>query len=162
MYLGTPGLLIDAFARSALWRMGLNYRHGTGHGVGAALNVHEGPMSISPRLMITYPLSGGMVVSNEPGYYEDGKFGIRIENLVTVVEADTPFHFGDAKFFTFQCLTLHPLQRSLMWLEDLTEEELAWVNRYHQTVWERVSPRLEAHPEVKEWLRQKTTHINRS
>lgn len=107
---GTPGAAIDMLARSALWRMGLNYRHGTGHGVGAALNVHEGPMSISPRMHITHPLTAGMVVSNEPGYYEDGKFGIRIENLVAIREADTPFRFGGMSFFGFERLTLHPIQ----------------------------------------------------
>ena len=76
-----------------MWREGLNYRHGTGHGVGAALNVHEGPQSISTRYHVTAPLQAGMVCSNEPGYYEDGRFGVRIENLAVVEEADTEFRW---------------------------------------------------------------------
>jgi Xaa-Pro aminopeptidase len=90
---GTPGLALDTLARMPLWSEGLNYRHGTGHGVGAALNVHEGPHSISSRYHITVPLEATMVCSNEPGYYEEGGFGIRVENLVVVKEVDTEFRW---------------------------------------------------------------------
>ncbi len=91
---GTPGCALDTLARMHLWKHGLNYRHGTGHGVGAALNVHEGPQSISARFGNTQALLPAMVCSNEPGYYEDGAFGIRIENLFVVVEKETPFRFA--------------------------------------------------------------------
>lgn len=150
---GTPGFLIDSFARHALWKMGLNYRHGTGHGVGAALNVHEGPMSISPRFNVTYPLNAGMVVSNEPGYYEDNGFGIRIENLVAIREAETEFTFGNQKYFCFERLTLHPMQRELIVVEDLAPEERKWIDAYHEDVWKTVGPRMKDGP-AKEWLQK--------
>jgi Xaa-Pro aminopeptidase len=89
----TPGLALDTLARLPLWSEGLNYRHGTGHGVGAALNVHEGPQSISSRTYITTPLEASMVCSNEPGYYEEGGFGIRVENLMVVKEVATEFRW---------------------------------------------------------------------
>ena len=91
---GTAGHVLDILARGPLWKAGLDYRHGTGHGVGAALNVHEGPCGISPRINHT-ALEPGMVLSNEPGYYEDGAFGIRIENLLIVKSVETPNRFGD-------------------------------------------------------------------
>lgn len=140
---GTPGLALDSFARAALWKAGLNYRHGTGHGVGAALNVHEGPQSISTRLHVHTPLDARMVVSNEPGFYEDGKFGIRIENLVVVEEAATKFNFGGQKYFRFRKLTLAPLQRALIDVELLTPAEADWVDAYHAAVRKAVLPRLE-------------------
>lgn len=149
---GTPGFMLDSFARQALWKLGLNYRHGTGHGVGAALNVHEGPMSISPRFNITYPLSEGMVVSNEPGYYEDGAFGIRIENLVSVRSAETPFKFANQAYFTFERLTMHPIQRALIATEMLSADEVAWLNNYHSQVWESLHGRI-ADEKVKAWLK---------
>jgi Xaa-Pro aminopeptidase len=111
---GTKGFVLDAFARSHLWANGLDYRHGTGHGVGAALNVHEGPQGISPRFGNMTPLMPGMILSNEPGYYEDGAFGIRIETLLRVVEAQTKFNFGDTGYLSFDVLTLIPIQKKLM------------------------------------------------
>lgn len=96
----TPGFVLDAFARQHLWKAGMDYGHGTGHGVGAALNVHEGPISISPRWGNTSVLKAGMVVSNEPGYYKEGAFGVRIENLVEVVQAGVGD--GTAKFLAFK------------------------------------------------------------
>lgn len=107
---GIPGFVLDAFARRALWEAGLDYRHGTGHGVGAALNVHEGPQGISPRFGNMTGLQASMVVSNEPGYYEDGAFGIRIENLQIVAEASTAHRFGGTTFLGFERLTLVPIQ----------------------------------------------------
>ena len=160
---GTPGLSLDSFARAALWKAGLNYRHGTGHGVGAALNVHEGPQSISTRLHVHTPLDARMVVSNEPGFYEDGKFGIRIENLVVVEEAETKFNFGGQKYFKFRKLTLAPLQRALIDVELLTPAEADWVDAYHAAVRKAVLPRLE---EVKDeatakWLVAATEPLSR-
>eukprot|EP00884_Botryococcus_braunii_P009047 jgi/Botrbrau1/18143/Bobra.53_1s0015.2 len=154
---GTPGLALDTLARSALWSEGLNYRHGTGHGVGAALNVHEGPHSISTRYYITTPLEAGMIVSNEPGYYEDGAFGIRIENLLAIREAATPFRFGGQSYFCFDRLTLCPIQRKMIDIELLSKKEIDWINAYHAEVWEKVSPRLSG--EVLEWLKSNTAPI---
>ena len=158
---GTPGLALDTLARSALWRLGLNYRHGTGHGVGAALNVHEGPQSISTRLHVHTPLDARMVVSNEPGFYRGdgegdegggggdggagkGGFGIRIENLVAVEEAATKHRFGGQRYFRFRKLTLAPLQRALIDVAALTAAEADWVDAYHSSVRSAVLPRLRA------------------
>ncbi|KAI8470117.1 MAG: hypothetical protein J3K34DRAFT_459008 [Monoraphidium minutum] len=158
---GTPGSAIDALARLPLWEEGLNYRHGTGHGVGAALNVHEGPQSISTRYWITTPLQAraggaGMVCSNEPGYYEDGRFGIRVENLVVVEEADTEFRFGGISFLRFRRLTLVPIQTKMIEPGLMKPEEVAWLDDYHKEVWAAVSPRLADKPKVLEWLRTNT------
>ena len=157
---GTPGLALDTLARMPLWAAGLNYRHGTGHGVGAALNVHEGPQSISTRLHVHTPLEEGMIVSIEPGYYEDGQYGIRIENLVVIVRADTTHSFGGSKFFTFRPLTLAPLQTKLIDVAQLTDGELAWVNEYHAQVWDKISPRVQDEG-VKAWLRKATVPLSR-
>jgi len=156
---GTPGSALDALARTPLWSEGLNYRHGTGHGVGAALNVHEGPQSISTRYWITAGLAAGMVCSNEPGYYEDGRFGVRVENLAVCVEADTPNRFGGATFLKFERLTLCPIQAACIELALLTRAEEAWVDAYHEEVRAAVLPRLDAFgsPEsAKAWLRRST------
>ena len=156
---GTPGCAIDVAARLPLWRMGLNYRHGTGHGVGAALNVHEGPQSISTRYHITTPLAAGMVCSNEPGYYEDGAFGVRVENLALVVEADTEFRFGGASFLRFEPITLVPIQTKMVDLGLMTASDVAWLDAYHARVWDAVAPRLERagdKQEALEWLRANT------
>ncbi|KAK9805604.1 hypothetical protein WJX72_007339 [[Myrmecia] bisecta] len=153
---GTPGLALDTLARVPLWTLGLNYRHGTGHGVGAALNVHEGPQSISTRYFITTPLEAGMVVSNEPGYYEDGAFGIRVENLLVVREAATEFQFG-GKYLAFERLTMCPLQRQMIALEVMSDREIQWVNDYHKEVWEKASPRMSG-PEL-DWLKKHTAPL---
>eukprot|EP00195_Chlamydomonas_chlamydogama_P009509 CAMPEP_0202892282 /NCGR_PEP_ID=MMETSP1392-20130828/2027_1 /ASSEMBLY_ACC=CAM_ASM_000868 /TAXON_ID=225041 /ORGANISM="Chlamydomonas chlamydogama, Strain SAG 11-48b" /LENGTH=683 /DNA_ID=CAMNT_0049576179 /DNA_START=304 /DNA_END=2355 /DNA_ORIENTATION=- len=156
---GTPGAALDTLARLALWREGLNYRHGTGHGVGAALNVHEGPQSISSRYHITTPLQAGMVVSNEPGYYEDGGFGIRVENLVVVKEVDTPNRYGGASYFGFEALTMVPMQTRMVDLALMTPQEEAWLDAYHRQVWEAVSPRLEGNERLLQWLRANTLPV---
>jgi len=153
---GTPGCALDTLARLPLWREGLNYRHGTGHGVGAALNVHEGPISISARFHITAPLSAHMVVSNEPGYYEDGGFGVRIENLVAIREADTPHRFGGIGSLRFEALTLVPIQTKMVEAGIMTPDEVAWLDSYHARVWDAVSPRLAHSPDALEWLRKNT------
>ncbi|KAA6418050.1 MAG: putative Xaa-Pro aminopeptidase P-like [Trebouxia sp. A1-2] len=139
---GTPGLALDTLARAPLWSLGLNYRHGTGHGVGAALNVHEGPHSIS--------------TSNEPGYYEDNAFGIRIENLLHIREADTPFKFGDQSYFGFERLTMIPLQRKMILTDVLSKKEIEWVNSYHKEVWEKVSPRMQHDKDLLAWVKKNT------
>ncbi|GAB4814313.1 hypothetical protein N2152v2_001359 [Parachlorella kessleri] len=154
---GTPGCALDTLARVPLWSMGLNYRHGTGHGVGAALNVHEGPQSISSRFWNTQPLLGAMVCSNEPGYYEDGAFGIRIENLFVVKEADTAFRYGGESYYTCERLTMCPIQKKMIAREVLSEKEVAWVDGYHRQVWEALSPRLSG-AEL-EWLREATSAL---
>ncbi|EEF49835.1 xaa-pro aminopeptidase, putative [Ricinus communis] len=148
----TPGFVLDAFARSSLWKIGLDYRHGTGHGVGAALNVHEGPQSISFRYGNTTPLQKGMIVSNEPGYYEDHAFGIRIENLLHVKEADTPNRFGGIEYLGFEKLTFLPIQTKLVDLSLLSANEIDWLDDYHSQVWEKVSPLLDVDSPAQQWL----------
>ncbi|GER55390.1 Xaa-pro aminopeptidase [Striga asiatica] len=145
-----PGFVLDAFARSSLWKIGLDYRHGTGHGVGAALNVHEGPQSISFRFSNMTPLLKGMVVSNEPGYYEDHAFGIRIENLLYVKEINTPNRFGGVDYLGFEKLTFVPIQTKLVDMSLLSTSEIEWLNDYHKQVWEKVSPLLEG--SAYQWL----------
>lgn len=154
---GTAGFVLDILARSSLWKIGLDYRHGTGHGVGAALNVHEGPQSISARFGVMTGLQKGMILSNEPGYYEDGAFGIRIENLLVVDEVITPNRFGGITYLGFEKLTFVPIQTKLMDLTLLSQEEVDWVNSYHQEVWEKVSPLVEGN--ALEWLRTNTRPI---
>eukprot|EP00929_Paragymnodinium_shiwhaense_P036672 TRINITY_DN19616_c0_g4_i1.p1 TRINITY_DN19616_c0_g4~~TRINITY_DN19616_c0_g4_i1.p1 ORF type:complete len:747 (-),score=158.92 TRINITY_DN19616_c0_g4_i1:159-2303(-) len=155
---GTPGFVVDAFARRSLWEAGLDYRHGTGHGVGAALAVHEGPMSISQRFNITTELDSGMIVSNEPGYYADGEFGIRIENLLVIVEKDTAHRFGDKRYLGFEPLTLVPIQRKFIDKELLNQEEVEYLNAYHSRVRDEIGPLLspEADAEARAWLLRET------
>ncbi|KAK6911546.1 Peptidase M24, C-terminal domain [Dillenia turbinata] len=146
----TPGFVLDAFARSSLWKAGLDYRHGTGHGVGAALNVHEGPQSISFRFGNLTPLQKGMIVSNEPGYYEDHAFGIRIENLLFVKEVETPNRFGGVGYLGFEKLTFFPIQSKLIDISLMSATEIDWLNDYHSQVWEKVSPLLSG--SAHQWL----------
>lgn len=153
---GTPGCALDVLARLPLWSEGLNYRHGTGHGVGAALNVHEGPQSISSRFHITYGLQARMICSNEPGYYEDGAFGVRIENLVSIKEVETANRFGGIPYLGFDCLTLVPIQTKMVDAALMTSAEVAWLDSYHAQVWREISPRLEGSPRALEWLRANT------
>lgn len=157
---GTPGFVLDVLARASLWKIGLDYRHGTGHGVGAALNVHEGPQSISARFGNMTGLEAGMIVSNEPGYYEDRSFGIRIENLLVVHEVETANRFGGVTYLGFEKITFVPIQKNLMDLALLSQEEIDWVNNYHQQVWEKVSPLVEGNALT--WLKQNTRHISKS
>ncbi|XP_070024553.1 aminopeptidase P2 [Nicotiana tabacum] len=155
----TPGFVLDAFARSSLWKVGLDYRHGTGHGVGAALNVHEGPHSISFRFGNMTPLLRGMIVSNEPGYYEDHQFGIRIENLLYVKEVDTPNRFGGIGYLGFEKLTFAPIQTKLVDLSLLSVAEVEWLNSYHSQVWEKVSPLLDG--SARQWLWNNTRPLTK-
>jgi Xaa-Pro aminopeptidase len=146
---GLAGRDLDPLARIALWQAGQDYDHGTGHGVGAFLSVHEGPQRISR--ISTLPLEPGMILSNEPGYYRNGAFGIRIENLVHVVKA-AELEGGDARdMLSFETLTWVPIDRRLILSEMLTGPERAWIDAYHAGVRERLSPRLGAGP-VNAWL----------
>lgn len=151
---GVNGIRLDTLARSALWQAGLDYGHGTGHGVGAYLNVHEGPQSISHRGYV--PLQVGNVLSNEPGYYKDGAYGIRIENLVTVVEAEG-FGQDDRKFLGFETLTLCPIDTRLIEPKLLSEGERKWLNDYHARVYKELAPHLEA--AQSKWLKAATAAI---
>jgi Xaa-Pro aminopeptidase len=153
---GTRGVDIDAFARIALWKAGVDYAHGTGHGVGSYLSVHEGPQSISKRSMVE--LETGMIVSNEPGYYRDDAFGIRIENLVTV-DAPQDIDGGEIAMLGFNTLTLCPIDRNLILPNLLSSDELEWLNNYHQTVYDELSPLIEDNKTL-EWLKSATAKIH--
>jgi len=153
---GTRGYQIDTLARQHLWAEGFDYDHGTGHGVGHFLSVHEGPASISKR-QIDVPLTEGMVLSNEPGYYRADAFGIRIENLELVVETPTN---GDFSVLSFESLTRCPIDKRNINVDMLTRPELAWLNDYHKKVWDEVSPLVEG--DVQEWLRQATLPLSHS
>ena len=143
---GTTGAQIDAFARRPLWEAGLDFDHGTGHGVGAFLSVHEGPQRIAKTG--TVALEPGMILSNEPGYYRAGAYGIRIENLVLVEERTIPG--GERPMLGFETLTLAPLDRSLILSELMSAAEIAWLDAYHARVREALSPDLD--PETRGWL----------
>ena len=147
---GACGSQIDAVAREPMWREGYNYLHGTGHGVGSYLNVHEGPHQIRMEWRPA-PLQAGMTVTNEPGLYLEGKFGVRIENTLLIVPAETTA-FGD--FLKFETLTLAPIDTTPIVLDLLTEEERLWINNYHRRVFETLSPYLEN--DDREWLVQAT------
>ncbi|KMQ45400.1 Peptidase M24, structural domain [Trichophyton rubrum] len=157
---GTTGYAIDSFARQHLWKEGLDYLHGTGHGVGSFLNVHEGPMGIGSRAQYAeVPLSASNVLSNEPGYYEDGNFGIRLENLVICKEVQTAHKFGDKPFLGFESITLVPFCQKLLDASLLTEAERKWVNDYHAKVWEKTSPFFEKDELTTAWLKRETQPI---
>jgi len=147
---GTTGSAIDAFARASLWSHGLDYDHGTGHGVGVYLGVHEGPQRIS-KAPNTIALQPGMIVSNEPGYYKDGEYGIRIENLEVVMPAEA-VGTGDRPMHRFQALTLAPIDRRLVDKSLLSAEETAQFDAYHARVLAEIGPRVE--PEIRAWLEE--------
>ncbi|MEO1703216.1 MAG: aminopeptidase P family protein [Pseudomonadota bacterium] len=152
---GTRGSDLDPLARRALWDQGLDYGHGTGHGIGSYLAVHEGPQSISKRGAA--PLETGMILSNEPGYYKTGSYGIRIENLVYVKPAKVPTD-GEVPVHSFQTLTLCPIDRRLVEGKLLSKEERQWLNRYHARVRRMLSPLIEDQS-VRLWLDQATARI---
>lgn len=148
--IGTTGHALDALARMSLWAHGLDYDHGTGHGVGAYLGVHEGPQRIA-KTPSSIPLDPGMIVSNEPGYYKTGAFGIRIENLQYVTEA-TRIKGGERDMMGFYTLTLAPIDRALIIKKMLNKAEIKWLNKYHKRVRREISPLV--NDEVKQWLRE--------
>jgi Xaa-Pro aminopeptidase len=145
---GLAGRDLDAMARVALWRAGMDYDHGTGHGIGSYLGVHEGPQSLSRRGL--EPLAPGMILSIEPGYYREGAFGIRLENLA-VVRPPEPVAGGDRAMLSFEVLTLAPIDRRLIDASLLDAAERDWLDSYHARVAETLAPLLD--PETARWLR---------
>ena len=153
---GTRGVDLDPLARIALWKAGADYGHGTGHGVGSYLSVHEGPQRISRAAM--QKLLPGMILSNEPGYYRPGAFGIRIENLVHVEEEEM-IEGGDRPMFGFSTLTFCPIDRRLIVVDLLTDEELRWLNDYHAETRDKLLPLIDD-PDVKTWLKRATAPLS--
>lgn len=151
---GTRGYQLDSLARKALWDQGLDYGHGTGHGIGSYLNVHEGPQSVSLR-PIEQALLPGMVLSNEPGLYREGLYGIRIENLVLVVEDEET----RGAFLKMETLTLCPYERELINPNLLEPQEIEWINTYHQRVRKQINPLLNV--EEQEWLAERCAPLSR-
>jgi Xaa-Pro aminopeptidase len=154
---GTTGAQLDSFARQFLWAQGLDFDHGTGHGVGSYLSVHEGPASISK--LGTTALRRGMILSNEPGYYKAGAYGIRIENLVLVVEA-AAVPGAEKPLNAFETLTLAPIERRLIVANMLTPEETEWLDGYHARVAQTLSPLVDA--ETRAWLAAATRPLAQS
>lgn len=158
------GQALDAFARQSLWSQGLDYPHGTGHGVGMFLNVHEGPSSISPKASPDDPgLEAGQILSNEPGFYEDGSFGIRIENLVVTQKAETRFNYKKKGYLKFETITLVPIQLKMIDLSLMTDDEIEWLNNYHATCRQVVGEYLEklGKHDIKQWLIKETEKVVR-
>jgi Xaa-Pro aminopeptidase len=152
---GTAGQQLDSLARRPLWEIGLDFDHGTGHGVGAYLSVHEGPQRIA-KAGSAVPLKPGMIISNEPGYYKTGGYGIRIENLV-VVRVETEKAENGKRWFGFETITRAPFDRRLIDLSLLTAEEVAWVDAYHALVWQDVADHLDE--ATRGWLKQATAPL---
>ena len=151
---GTNGAHIDAFARTALWHEGLDFDHGTGHGVGSFLSVHEGPQRISKISKV--PFEAGMILSNEPGYYREDHYGIRIENLIAV-NPPAKSEDGEREMMSFETLTFAPIDRALIEPNLLSVEERDWLNAYHREVFDKLSSRLQARD--KEWLEAATRGV---
>ncbi|KAM6524750.1 hypothetical protein FALCPG4_010344 [Fusarium falciforme] len=157
---GTTGFALDGLARQHLWKNGLDYRHGTGHGVGSFLNVHEGPIGIGTRVQFAeVALAPGNVLSNEPGYYEDGKYGIRIENIVVVKEIKTKHKFGDKPFLGFEHVTMVPYCRNLIDTKLLTSEEKEWLNAYNAKVVDKTQGYFEGDNVTLAWLKRETVQV---
>ncbi|KAI9374271.1 hypothetical protein BJX61DRAFT_532557 [Aspergillus egyptiacus] len=150
---GTSGFALDVLARQHLWKEGLDFLHGTGHGIGSYLNVHEGPVGIGTRVQYTeVPLAAGNVISDEPGFYEDGKFGIRIENVIMVKEVQTTHKFGERPWLGFEHVTMCPIGLNLIEPSLLSDSEIKWVNDYHAEVWEKTHKFFENDELTRNWL----------
>lgn len=150
---GTTGANIDALARAPLWKDGYNYLHGTGHGIGSYLNVHEGPQRISGAS--NEPLREGQFVSIEPGYYEEGQFGIRIESIYLVKQVDTRRNFGSGKWLGFERITHIPIDTRLVDWKLLSGEELKWLKEHNRACAKAVLPLLsKGATDAKKWLKQ--------
>ncbi|OPJ85952.1 xaa-Pro aminopeptidase 2 [Patagioenas fasciata monilis] len=151
----TAGRAVESFARRALWDVGLNYGHGTGHGIGNFLSVHEWPVGFQSN---NVPLTAGMFTSIEPGYYQDGEFGIRIEDIALVVEAQTKHQSGKEPFLTFEVVSLVPYDRNLIDLSLLSPEQIRYLNTYYETIRARVGPELQQQQLEEEyrWLQRNT------
>jgi Xaa-Pro aminopeptidase len=148
---GTNGAQLDTLARAPLWQAGLDFDHGTGHGVGSYLSVHEGPARISK--LGTVPLRRGMILSNEPGYYKTAEYGIRIENLVLVIAEPSP-PGGEKPLNAFETLTLAPIERRLIELKMLTAKERTWLDSYHERVRDVIGPLVDG--EARKWVERVT------
>ncbi len=155
---GTTGAQLDVLARQFLWQQGLDFNHGTGHGVGSCLSVHEGPQRIGPA-MGDVALLPGMVVSDEPGYYKDGCYGMRCENLLVVVALSAMVD-SDKPLLGFETLTMAPFDNRMLKPEWLTGPELHWLNVYHSNVWSALSPSLEG--VERDWLERATSPVQRA
>jgi Xaa-Pro aminopeptidase len=154
---GTTGTQLDGFARRALWQVGLDYDHGTGHGVGSYLSVHEGPQRIS-KAPNAQPLLPGMIVSNEPGYYKTGAYGIRIENLIVVQPSEgAPTGNDSRETYCFETITLAPIDRKLVARDLLDRDEAAWLDAYHARVRATIGPLVDT--ETRAWLEQATAPV---
>ena len=158
---GCSGANLDILVRGPLWAKGLDFNHGTGHGVGYLLNVHEGPQNINWKIRVNggrrgnaTPLEEGMLTSDEPGLYLEGKYGIRTENLLLCKKAERN-EYG--QFMEFETVTLVPYEREAVLPEMLTREELEWLNRYHKKVYETIGPMLTE--EERRWLKEATAEI---
>ena len=152
---GTPGMALDAVARRPLWEIGLDYDHGTGHGVGSFLAVHEGPQRIA-KFGTMVPLEEGMIISNEPGYYKEGEYGIRIENLITVRPAES---VEGREMFEFENLTWAPIDHNLIDISALNDSELDWLNTYHGEVYEKLASLVDSN--THNWLKSATAPLTR-
>ncbi len=153
---GTTGIHLDILARGPVWDLGIDYRHGTGHGIGAFLNVHEGPQNIRLRSLDKTPAEfrPGMITSDEPGIYIEGQFGIRTENEILCI----PYKSNEwGEFYCFETLTLVPIDLEAVDVTAMNSDEIKWLNHYHRTVYEEIAPYLE--PNEKEWLRNATREI---
>ncbi|CAL9733398.1 putative Xaa-Pro aminopeptidase Fra1p [Monosporozyma servazzii] len=157
---GTTGFNLDAIARQFLWSRGLDYRHGTGHGIGSFLNVHEGPIGIGykPHLL-NYPLQAGNIISNEPGYYKDGEYGIRIENDLLVKECADELQFDNTKFLEFENITMVPYCKKLINTDLLTSEEKLQINKYNKTIWNNLVQYMQPQSITYKWLKRETATI---
>jgi Xaa-Pro aminopeptidase len=151
---GTRGIDLDPFARRALWDIGADFDHGTGHGIGSYLSVHEGPQSISRGGL--EQLQPGMLISNEPGFYKVGAYGIRIENVVLVTPAEKTAE-DEHEMMSFETLTLAPIDRRLIASDMLTPEERRWLNAYHAWVFDTLASKLD--DSTQNWLQNATRPI---
>ncbi|CRK22945.1 hypothetical protein BN1723_012837 [Verticillium longisporum] len=157
---GTTGFALDCLARQHLWREGLDYRHGTGHGVGSYLNVHEGPIGIGTRVQFAeVSLASGNVVSIEPGFYEDGAFGIRIENLAIVKEVQTQHSFGDKPYLGFEHVTMAPYCKNLIDINILTTTEKEWLNAHNTDIFNKTKDAFKDDALTLAWLTRETQPI---
>ncbi|RZI47601.1 aminopeptidase P family protein [Rickettsiales endosymbiont of Peranema trichophorum] len=151
---GTTGLQLDVLARYHLWQSYLDYRHGTGHGIGHFLCVHEGPQRITNNILANVPLQPGMVVSNEPGFYKDGQYGIRIENVMIVRYSNQPDAPSSIRFLEFEVITMVPIALNLVLFELLTAQEKKWLYSYHQRVYDLIAQHLDGPERL--WLKNQT------
>ncbi|KAK3097125.1 hypothetical protein FSP39_006609 [Pinctada imbricata] len=162
---GVFGREIDAVARRPLWDVGLIYRHGTGHGIGMYLSVHEGPGRISlhhSRFIWDIPLDEHQTYSDEPGYYEDGKFGIRLENIVMIKKVDTKYKYQNSTMLGFETITLVPYEPNLINYDILSDRQINWINDYHKKTLDRIGPLVKNDATAYSWLVKRCAMINRS